>query len=953
MLTLVMPAAAATVKQEINGSATEISAGEQIQIDVTLDEAVTGIATFEYRLFYDPAVFEFVSKTGTVDVNNNKSNASKPYIVISKCWDGENTFDIEAGVIASVTFVAKEDIADAQSAGFELMIEAVDDPDFNSLVEEFTTENANLTITVKPAQVQTYTVTLPENPEGYTIAPTEGSESPVEAGGSYSFTVTVLEGYEGTPVVKANGTELTLTDGSYTIDNIMEDQTVTVDGIAMQEPESGITPADVAIYRDGTDGSGWPNAPISVDTLTLSGLAVKEYHWDGDNCYVTLYSDNPKDAAYSITYDIVGTNMNYIRYFSVAFNGTTGESYSGNLTDGAAEIEVYAQFQNAQYSGTKTIHIGTEGAQEEPETFDVTLTEGAGYTIAATEGSTSPVAEGGSFSFAVTVSNGYEGPASVKANGVELTAENGVYTIENITENQVVTVEGVTVKANMYTVAASEDVTVNKGENASVAIRVIGNSSESVTGYNDYDVTVSYDPAVLTYASCAAAHSGAEIMHNEQNGTIRIVGHGEAKSWTDAVAALTFTAKESGSHQVAILSAKIDNSGNAIAWDAPEAAVSDQTVAVLVAYSVTLPDGFTGDQSVLPGGDYQFTAPNAYYDITVMVGGVEVSPDVDGLVYTIRGVNGDVEIIATGKIYNVAKNGDNAVIDGADTARYGEDYTFTVTADSGYAVTDVTVQIGGTEVSYSISNGTYVIGGSSITGDVTITATAQQQEADTTRITFEGVDADEVVGGLIQYATNGQDFTFELNEEEGYAYTATLDGTKLKHVSGVYTIPGEQINGTALTVTISKEVYSFSPEVNVHQYIQLDGTVMWLVTATEEDTVLAYGEGNTMYWSDKYDAYCWLVVSGDGEDTVKQTAVSTILAAAEGSAATAVSYDLDVNQSGAVDINDAQLTYDMYQAKLYSGFDTVTMDRFLEADIDGNGAVNVDDADDVVEQIVK
>lgn len=821
---LAMPAMAATVKQEIVDSLTEVTAGDTVQIDVTLDEAVTGIATFEYRLYYNPELFELTSKSGTVDVTNNANylDPSKPYIAITKCWDGENTFDIAAGVIASVVFKAKEDVSSAQETGFELLIEAVDDPDFNSLVDEFTTENSNLTITVNPeVAAVTYTVTLPEG-EGYTIAPAEGSESPVAEGGSYSFTVTVNNGYEGTPVVKVNGTELTAVDGVYTISNITEAKTVTVEGIT----------------------------------------AI-------------------------------------------------------------------------------------------PNTYTVTLPEGVGYTIAAAEGSSSPVTEGGSFSFTVTVNNGYEGTPVVKANDTELTEENGVYTIANISADQVVTVEGIAVKANMYTITASADVTVSKGETAAVSVSVTGNSNEQITAYNDYDVTVSYDPTVLTYASAVAAHSGAEITADADAGTVRIVGHGEAKQFTDAVVTLNFTALASGSHDVTITTAKIDNSSNAIIQNAPEAAVSDPTTVIQVAYPVTLPENFTGDLTVLPGGDYQFTAPNEHYEITVTVGGEKVSPEVDGLVYTIRGVNGDVVITAVGKTYKVTKSGEKVTIDGADTAQYGADYSFTVTADSGYAVTNVSVKIGDAAVDYTISGGSYIISGSKITGNVTITATAQQQAANTTRITFEGVDASEVVGGLVQYAANGQDFHFELNEEEGYVYTAKLGEEELKPAEGVYTIPGTQINGTALTVVITKEVYSFHPEVTVRQYIQLDKTVMWLVTATEGDTVLAYGEGNTMFWSDKYNAYCYLVVSAESEDTVKQTAESTIIAAAEGAVATQIGYDFDVNQTGAVDINDAQLTYDMYQAKMYSDFATVSMDKFLEADVTGDGKVWTDDAATVVAQLLK
>lgn len=81
-----------------------------------------------------------------------------------------------------------------------------------------------------PVVLPAYEVTLPEN-EGYTITACEGSENPVQQGGSFSFTVTVNDGYEGTPVVKAGETELTAVEGVYTIENITADQTVTVEGI--------------------------------------------------------------------------------------------------------------------------------------------------------------------------------------------------------------------------------------------------------------------------------------------------------------------------------------------------------------------------------------------------------------------------------------------------------------------------------------------------------------------------------------------------------------------------------------------------------------------------------------------------------------------------------------------------------------------------------------------------
>ena len=159
--------------------------------------------------------------------------------------------------------------------------------------------------------VPSYTVTLTEG-DGYTVTAAEGSESPVKEGGSFSFSVAVNEGYEGTPVVKTNGTELAAANGVYTIENISADQSVTVEGIS-----------------------------------------------------------------------------------------------------------------------------------KKLVTYTVTLTEGEGYTITAVEGSISPVKQGDSFSFTVTIDDGYEGTPVVKAGETELTAMEGVYTIENIDEDQIVTVSGI------------------------------------------------------------------------------------------------------------------------------------------------------------------------------------------------------------------------------------------------------------------------------------------------------------------------------------------------------------------------------------------------------------------------------------------------------------------------------------------------------------------------------
>ena len=109
----------------------------------------------------------------------------------------------------------------------------------------------------------TYTVTL-QGGTGYTIAATGGSKSPVNAGGSFSFTVTPSNGYtRGNGFsVKANGTTLTSNNGVYTISNINANQAVSVSGI---------------VKRQNTGGGTLPAAPAITTTTLAAATMGKEY----------------------------------------------------------------------------------------------------------------------------------------------------------------------------------------------------------------------------------------------------------------------------------------------------------------------------------------------------------------------------------------------------------------------------------------------------------------------------------------------------------------------------------------------------------------------------------------------------------------------------------------------------------------------------------------------------
>ena len=117
----------------------------------------------------------------------------------------------------------------------------------------------------------TYIVTLPVV-EGATIEAV-GSTS-VKAGDSFSFTVTVKEGYVATNmVVKANGVTLTPNaDGRYTISDVRSNVIVTVAGIE-EDPAT------------------------AIESVDASGLKV----WAADG---RLFIQTPRtDKAYVVTFD--------------------------------------------------------------------------------------------------------------------------------------------------------------------------------------------------------------------------------------------------------------------------------------------------------------------------------------------------------------------------------------------------------------------------------------------------------------------------------------------------------------------------------------------------------------------------------------------------------------------------------------------------------------------------
>lgn len=513
-----------------------------------------------------------------------------------------------------------------------------------------------------------------------------------------------------------------------------------------------------------------------------------------------------------------------------------------------------------------------------------------------------------------------------------------------------------TAAAKGYTVSLGADKQVASGQIVEIPVAIGNNDGKTI--YNAYDMTFSFDPAILTLNMEATSTEGYRVIPG--SGTVRIVRYGKAAELGDALT-LSFVAAGQGKSDVKVTKACVDTNANAIDFDAPAAAILDDTAIITVSgYTVTLPDDFTRTDAVgsviAAGGNLTFVPkdPNYNYTVTVTVGGGEattVSPD-EGGIYTVPNVNGNVVVSSTKtpKTFTVAQGDDTT---GAATATYQTDYTFMLTPADGY-VYKMAVTIGGktyTGFKAQVNDDgttTYTIPGADVIGNIVINSNKQVKPLETYKVTFAGTGAGDATGeSTVQEKAN---YTFTVAKQKNFEYTitATMGGKDVTITEGAdntYTIAN--VTGD-LVITIEKKS-TLTMEVAVSEYVQMDNKTVFLVTVTgtpEEGKAFAYGD-NVMYKTTAYgeNVYSWLVIVDKGEAFTVATAEANITQAS--ATAEEVKQSYDVNETGVVDINDAQLTYDIYSGK-YTDFEKVSVRKFLRADVNLDKAVNSTDAVAVV-----
>lgn len=550
-----------------------------------------------------------------------------------------------------------------------------------------------------------------------------------------------------------------------------------------------------------------------------------------------------------------------------------------------------------------------------------------------------------------------------------------------------------------YSVSMGADQQVAASQKVRIPVTV-ASSEKGITGFNAYDMTFTYDPAALTLNTKAG--DAANLTVEDNNGTVRVRRYGAPLALGEALA-LDFTANKAASSTVTLTAAKFDIDANSINFDAPEATISDADTVVKGLWKVTLPDGFlstaaNGSMLVEDGQDFTFRATDTHYEYVLKINGELV--EMKTAKYTIKNVtaNQNVEFVAkNGKTYtikfevedNTTTENQATVADLVEytgtTVQYPNDYKFTVKfPGTGYVVRASVAPRQNTWDYVRREDGAklYTLSGASLVGDdnneITITlAKSKNNSLHNIVVTGSGADAFSESNALTFYSD--ENYTFALNKSDYYDYTiAVWYEERAKFVpmeyknngDGTYTIidmPTYDVN-----ISITKTAKAIDPStVEVLKYLELNNKTVFMVRV--QGSLSAYNniDKTTSYIGFTYDgqrmyvpfyqssgtAYkavngmsysVYLVILNKDETLTKEDAVAKlgIVTSTEQEnkdQTLKVGSDVNEDEYNRRDVNDVQLIYDLYNRQ-YDSFETVNMRKFLKADVNGDCALNSQDA---------
>ena len=405
---------------------------------------------------------------------------------------------------------------------------------------------------------------------------------------------------------------------------------------------------------------------------------------------------------------------------------------------------------------------------------------------------------------------------------------------------------------------------------------------------------------------------------------------------------------------------------------------------------------------------FKTTDTHYEYYLNITTNGATNIVKMDNATYTIKNVTDNVTVTVDNKIgktytinYVVEDNTTtenkatvaDLVAYSTTTVQYPNDYKFTVKfPGTGYVVW-VGIEPDKNKRDYvRQENGDYVytLLGSSLTGgennEITITLTKRENTSQhKIEVVGSGSDAFSENNALTFYS--GENYTFTLNKNDTYYdysvlvyyWQQNIGGNGGKNIrmeykdngDGTYTII--DMPYADVTISINKMAKAIDPDaVEVSTYVELDNKTVFKVVVqgshkllNRDQTTYSYTwftyDGQKMYCNPRYTKFAgngssssvYLVMVDKGEKLTKEDAMAKlgiVTSTEQENLDQLLKVGSDVNEDGIGgvginrrDVNDVQLIYDLYNG-LYDSFETVSMRKFLKADVNCDGVLDSQDA---------
>lgn len=536
----------------------------------------------------------------------------------------------------------------------------------------------------------------------------------------------------------------------------------------------------------------------------------------------------------------------------------------------------------------------------------------------------------------------------------------------------------------------------------------VASSEKYITGFNAYDMTFTYDPTALTLNTKTGDAANLTVEDNDgtvrvrRYGATQALGEALALDFTANKAASSTVKLTAAKFDIDANSINFDAPDAAII-DADTTVKGLWKVTLPDGFLSTAANG---SMLVEDGQDFTFRATDTHYEYVLKINGELV--EMKTAEYTIKNVtaNQNVEFVAkNGKTYTIKfEVEDNTTTENqatvadlveytSTTVQYPNDYKFTVKFPGTGYVVRVGIEPNKNKKDYvRQENGDYVytLLGSSLTGDenneITITLTKRENTSQhKIEVVGSGSDAFSENNALTFYS--GENYTFTLNKNDTYYdysvlvyyWQQNIGGNGGKNIrmeykdngDGTYTII--DMPYADVTISISKMAKAIDPDaVEVSTYVELDNKTVFKVVVqgshellNRDQTTYSYTwftyDGQKMYCNPRYTKFAgngssssvYLVMVDKGETLTKEDAMAKlgiVTSTKQENLDQLLEVGSDVNEDGIGgvginrrDVNDVQLIYDLYNG-LYDSFETVSMRKFLKADVNYDGVLDSQDA---------